>query len=143
MASQFQKKRGRRSKKFPRNSEINITPMVDVMLVLLIVFMVTAPLLSSGVSVDLAKTKAQEVSTPEKPITISIQKSGKLFLGDKQLTEAQLYAKLAKMSKLNPNSKVFVRGGKDVPYGRVLEIMGQISYAGYKRVALISEKKQN
>ena len=120
-------------------SEINVTPFVDVMLVLLIIFMVTAPLLAVGVPVDLPKTKASQISSEEPPLVISLQNSGKIYLQEVEIAPNQIIPRLAAIQKANTNLRIFVRGDKTINYGRVLEIMGMLSGSGFTKVALISE----
>jgi biopolymer transport protein TolR len=120
-------------------SEINVTPMVDVMLVLLIVFMVTAPLMTSGVNVDLPKTNAAPISQDATPITVSIAADGKVYLADDVLDLPDLVAKLQALSQNTPDRRIFVRGDKDVPYGRIIEVMGTITQGGFTKVALLAE----
>ena len=130
------------SRRFSRrqNSEINITPMVDVMLVLLIVFMVTAPLMTVGVPVDLPKTQSKEVKSDKVPLVITVQKSGALYIQEVRVNEKQLLARLRTLHNANPDLKVFVRGDSNVAYGEVLRIMGRISASGFTKVALITEQ---
>ncbi len=128
--------RGRR-----QNAEINITPMVDVMLVLLIVFMVTAPLMNVGVPVDLPKTQAKQVKADKEPLVITIQKTGAFYIQETRVNEKQMFARLRAIYKANPLVKVFVRGDKDVSYGEVLRIMGRISASGFIKVSLITEQQ--
>jgi biopolymer transport protein TolR len=120
-------------------SEINVTPMVDVMLVLLIVFMVTAPLMTSGVNVDLPKTNAAPISQDATPITVSISADGKVYLADDVMDLPDLVAKLQVASQNTPDRRIFVRGDKDVPYGRIIEVMGTITQGGFTKVALLAE----
>ncbi len=121
-------------------ADINVTPLVDVMLVLLIVFMVTAPLMTSGVNVDLPKTNAAQVTTDTKPITVSIAADSKVYLGDDALDLTDLVAKLQALSQNKPDQRIFVRGDKDVPYGRIMEVMGTITQGGFTKVALLGEQ---
>jgi biopolymer transport protein TolR len=121
-------------------SEINVTPIVDVMLVLLIVFMVTAPLMTSGVNVDLPKTNAAPVAQDATPITVSIAADGKVYLGDDAMDLPDLVAKLQAASQNQPDRRIFVRGDKDVPYGRIIEVMGTITQGGFTKVALLAEQ---
>jgi biopolymer transport protein TolR len=121
-------------------SEINVTPMVDVMLVLLIVFMVTAPLMTSGVNVDLPKTNAAPVAQDSTPITVSISADGKVYLADDVMDLPDLVAKLQAVSQNTPDRRIFVRGDKDVPYGRIIEVMGTITQGGFTKVALLAEQ---
>jgi len=119
-------------------SEINVTPFVDVMLVLLIVFMVTAPLLTVGVPLDLPKTKSQTVQGNDEPLVISIDKDGRVFLEDLEIGLDNLVAKLQAVTGAKADQRIFVRGDRDVNYGRVLQVMGEISDAGFTRVAMVS-----
>jgi biopolymer transport protein TolR len=121
-------------------AEINVTPLVDVMLVLLIVFMVTAPLMTSGVNVDLPKTNASPVAQDSKPITVSIAADGKVYLAEDALDLPDLVAKLQADSQNDPERRIFVRGDKDVPYGRIIEVMGTITQGGFTKVALLAEQ---
>ena len=121
-------------------SEINVTPIVDVMLVLLIVFMVTAPLMTSGVNVDLPKANASPVAQDSKPITVSIATDGKVYLADDAMDLTDLVAKLQAASQSNPERRIFVRGDKAVPYGRIIEVMGTITQGGFTKVALLAEQ---
>ncbi len=119
-------------------SEINVTPLVDVMLVLLIIFMVTAPLLQQGIDVNLPQAKGKELP-PEERVTIVIKKGGQFFLNDSLISKETLIRRLSAMNKLNPN--VFLKADKDVPYGLVAEIMGEIKAAGIEKLGMITEPK--
>ena len=127
-----------RSSKEPM-SEINVTPFVDVMLVLLIIFMITAPLLTVGVPVDLPKTKAGQVNADSAPLVVTIQNDGKLFLQDNNVESSKLVPLLRAISKTNNKVRIFVRGDRKVEYGKVLALMGRIQSAGFERVALVAE----
>lgn len=129
---------GRRNGHRPMG-EINVTPFVDVMLVLLIVFMVTAPLLTVGVPVDLPKTQAGQVNADDAPLVVSLQKQGKLFLQDTEIDADNLVPRLKAISQANNQVRIFVRGDKSVAYGEVLSLMGRIQSAGFERVALVAE----
>jgi biopolymer transport protein TolR len=120
-------------------SEINVTPFVDVMLVLLVIFMVTAPLLTVGVPVDLPKTSAAAISKPDEPLIVTVTAEGKVYLQETELTDAQLVEKLKAMSADKAEQRLYVRGDKSVAYGRVMEVMGQLAGAGFTKVALIAE----
>ena len=122
--------------------EINVTPFVDVMLVLLIVFMVTAPLLTVGVPVDLPKTKAGQISADTAPLVVSIQADGQIYLQDNQIDPEALIPRLSAISEANPSVRIFVRGDKSVAYGEVVQLMGRIQTAGFERVALVAELPQ-
>ncbi|HVY15619.1 MAG TPA: protein TolR [Rhodopila sp.] len=120
-------------------AEINVTPLVDVMLVLLIIFMVTAPLMTSGVSVDLPKTSAQPLNSDSEPLTVSIKADGTIFLQDQQIDLSDLVAKLQAIAQNNPERRIFVRGDKDLAYGRIMEVMGTITQGGFTKVALLAD----
>nr|WP_294554163.1 protein TolR [uncultured Rhodopila sp.] len=131
--------RGRRNRYRPL-AEINVTPMVDVMLVLLIIFMVTAPLMTSGVSVDLPKTDAKPLNSDSEPLTVTIKADGSIFLQDQGVDVGELVAKLQAISQNNPERRIFVRGDKDLAYGRIMEVMGTITQGGFTKVALLAEQ---
>jgi biopolymer transport protein TolR len=131
--------RGRRARYRPL-AEINVTPMVDVMLVLLIIFMVTAPLMTSGVSVDLPKTNAQPLNSDSEPLTVSIKADGSIFLQNEPIDISDIVAKLQAIAQNNPDRRIFVRGDKDLPYGRIMEVMGTITTGGFTKVALLAEQ---
>jgi biopolymer transport protein TolR len=121
-------------------SEINVTPLVDVMLVLLIIFMVTAPLMTSGVSVDLPKTNAQQLNSDSQPLTVSINAQGEIFLQDQAVDLPDLVTKLQAIAQNNPERRIFVRGDKDLAYGRIMQVMGTITQGGFTKVALLAEQ---
>ena len=123
-------------------SEINVTPFVDVMLVLLVVFMVTAPLLTVGVQVDLPKTKAGLVQGQDEPLAVTIDDKGRLFLQETAIELENLMPRLIAISDNKPGIRIFVRGDKSINYGRVMEVMGTINQAGFSRVALITARSQ-
>ena len=122
-------------------SEINVTPFVDVMLVLLIIFMITAPLLTTGVSVDLPKTDSQTLPGQDEPITVTINKEGKVFLGENLIQVNTLTAKLKAITSIKPSTRIFIRADENISYGQVMNIMSVITKAGYKKVALITKPK--
>ena len=122
-------------------SEINVTPFVDVMLVLLIVFMVTAPLLTVGVPVELPKTEAREITQQTEPLVISIDALGKVFIQDTEVGMGQLVPRLKAISKAKQNNKIFIRGDTSISYGQVLELMALITSSGFDQVALVSDKR--
>ncbi|WP_323120209.1 ExbD/TolR family protein [Burkholderia alba] len=120
-------------------SEINVTPLVDVMLVLLIVFMVAAPLMAQGVKVDLPQAKAPALNEDKPPIAVSFDRAGKVFVGKTEVPAAQLVSALAREAAGDPARRIEIRGDKGLPYGRVIEAMSEINAAGYTKIALVSE----
>ncbi len=120
-------------------SEINVTPFVDVMLVLLIIFMVAAPMMTAGVPVDLPRSAAPRVANPAPPVVLTVTREGAIHVGDERIDEAQLSARLATLKAANPDLAVHVRGDRAVAYGEVLRIMGRVTAAGIPRVSLIAE----
>jgi len=120
-------------------SEINVTPFVDVMLVLLIIFMVTAPLLTVGVQVDLPETSADTLPEETEPLTLTINAKGEIFIQETKVEYEKIIAKIMAVSNNRTDTRIFVRGDKTINYGRVLEIMGMLSGSGFTKVALISE----
>ena len=131
-----------RSKKEPM-SEINVTPFVDVMLVLLIIFMVTAPLLTVGVQVDLPESAADSLPDDQEPLTLSINSKGEIYIQEHQVTYQKMIPKLLAIAKNRTDTRIYVRGDKNINYGRVLEVMRTLSGAGFSKVALISEPYKN
>ena len=127
-----------RSSKEPM-SEINVTPFVDVMLVLLIIFMVTAPLLTVWVQVDLPETSADTLPEETEPLTLTINAKGEIFIQETKVEYEKIIAKIMAVSNNRTDTRIFVRGDKTINYGRVLEIMGMLSGSGFTKVALISE----
>ena len=123
-------------------SDINMTPFIDVMLVLLIVFMVAAPLLAVGVPLDLPQTAAKPLNIEKQPLTVSIDDRGRVFLQETALTDAEIVPKLQAIAKLGVDERIYVRGAKKVDYGRVAQIMAVITAAGFKKVALVTESDQ-
>jgi len=120
-------------------SDINVTPFVDVMLVLLIVFMVTAPLLTVGVPVDLPKTKAQALGQDREPLSVTVKRDGKIYLQNQPVPEEMLVPKLTAISANGYDQRIFVRGDKSVDYGRVMEVMAEISAAGFTHIGLVTD----
>lgn len=120
-------------------AEINVTPLVDVMLVLLVIFMVTAPLMTSGVSVDLPKTDAKPLNTDSTPLTVSIDSQGKIFLQNQQVELPELVQKLQAIAAGDANRRIFVRGDKDISYGLVVQVMATIAQGGFTKVALLAQ----
>ena len=130
---------GRYRRRYRPMSEINVTPMVDVMLVLLIIFMVAAPLLTVGVPVDLPKTSAATINDQDEPLVISIDKEGKLYLQDTEIPLESLVPRLNAITNNKPETRVYVRGDRAIDYGRIMEVMGTVSAAGFTKVARIAE----
>jgi len=141
MAQEFVRRAngGRRRSRYQPMSEINVTPFVDVMLVLLVVFMVTAPLLTVGVQVDLPKTKAQPMTQSEEPLVISIDAEGVIFIQDTSVELENLVPRLMAITENKPDTRIYLRGDRAIDYGRVMEVMGRVNNAGFTRVALITE----
>ncbi|MFG1360857.1 protein TolR [Xanthobacter pseudotagetidis] len=143
-AAGWQSRRSRRRTRAVM-AEINVTPMVDVMLVLLIIFMVAAPLLTVGVPIDLPQTQATAVNQDNKePITLSVNDKGQIFIGDSEIKRDELVPKLQAITQARGgmDERIFVRGDKKVDYGTVMGVMGRLSAAGFKRVALVTEVEQ-
>ncbi len=122
-------------------SAINVTPMVDVMLVLLIIFMVTAPLLTVGVQVDLPKTKASIIKGEDEPLAITVDAAGQVYLQETEIELEGLVPRLSAITSNNPDVRIFVRGDASINYGRVMEVVGTINAAGYRKVALVTQRK--
>src|SRR5271154_2148501 len=137
MASALMSKSGRGRRRRPM-AEINVTPFVDVMLVLLIVFMVTAPLLTAGVPVDLPKTRAQALGQDREPLSVTVKRDGSIFLQNTPVAEQELVAKLSAISANGYDQRIYVRGDKSVDYGRVMEVMGLLSAAGFTHIGLVT-----
>jgi len=122
-------------------SEINVTPMVDVMLVLLIIFMVAAPLMTVGVPIDLPQTQARELAQDAEPITVSVSPDGQIYLGEDLVSYESLAAAVATAAEGNVEERIFVRGDTSANYGAVMQVMGVLSGAGYTRIGLITEQE--
>jgi biopolymer transport protein TolR len=138
------RKGGRRRRGVPRYgamADINMTPFIDVMLVLLIIFMVAAPLLATGVPIDLPETKAAALNVEQKPISVAIDDRGQLFLMDQPVTVDDLAARIQGLGR-GYDERIYVRGAKDVNYGRVAQVMSIITSAGFKKVALVTEQEK-
>jgi biopolymer transport protein TolR len=136
---------GRRRRGVPRYgamAEINMTPFIDVMLVLLIIFMVAAPLLATGVPIDLPETKAAALNIDQKPISIAIDEKGQVFLMDEQVAVEALTDRIKAIAKAGYDERIYVRGSKAVNYGRVAQVMSLVTSAGYKKVALVTEQEK-
>ena len=136
-------KKSRRKKRYTQMSEINVTPFVDVMLVLLIVFMVTAPLLTVGIPVDLPKVKANALTDQKDPIEITVKLDGSVYLGESIVEVENLIARLDAITDQNAEARIYVRGDRVVAYGRIMEIMSIINSAGYIKVALVTQNPTN
>lgn len=128
-----------RRRSFRPTSDINVTPLVDVMLVLLIVFMVTAPMLTVGVPVDLPKTQAAQMNDQVEPLVVSVDGEGKTYFQENELPLPDILKKLTEAADGKPDTKIYVRGDKKLPYGQIMETMGAIAAAGFSRVSLIAE----
>ena len=135
------RRRGRRQRVM---SEINVTPMVDVMLVLLIIFMVSAPLLTVGVPIDLPQSQAKTIDQDKEPLTLSVNDKGKVFLQNDEISVDNLLVKLKAIAETRGgnDARIYVRGDKNVNYGTMMQIMGRLSGAGFHRVALVTEYEQ-
>jgi biopolymer transport protein TolR len=138
--------RRRRGRKSQPIADINMTPFIDVMLVLLIIFMVTAPLMTAGVPLDLPKTGAGQLNVDQRPVTVSIRENGQIFVtggqGDRQVAIAEIAPTLQGIAKQGFDERIYVRGAKQVDYGTVAQVMSAITTAGYKRVALLTEQEK-
>ena len=145
MSTAVGRKGGRRRRGVPRYGamcEINMTPFIDVMLVLLIIFMVAAPLLATGVPIDLPETKAGALNVDQKPISVAIDDKGDIFLMDQPVAIGDLVGKLQGLAKAGIDERIYVRGAKSANYGRVAEVLSTITTAGYKKTALVTEQEK-
>jgi biopolymer transport protein TolR len=134
----------RRHRRKPVMAEINVTPMVDVMLVLLIIFMVSAPLLTVGVQIDLPQTQAKSLDQDKEPLTVTVNTKGEVYLMNSEIKVEELVPKLKAITDARGGSdeRIYVRGDRNVNYGTVMRVMGRLSAAGYRRVALVTEVEQ-
>ncbi len=134
----------RRHTRKPVMAEINVTPMVDVMLVLLIIFMVSAPLLTVGVQIDLPQTQAKSLDQDKEPLTVTVNTKGEVYLMNSEIKIDELIAKLKAITEARggADERIYVRGDKNVNYGTVMRVMGRLSAAGFRRVALVTEVEQ-
>ncbi len=123
-------------------SEINVTPLVDVMLVLLVIFMITAPLLQVGVPIDLPKTSAQQVGGKDEPLVVSVNSKDEVFLGETKYELKDLSDKLKAVHEEKPDQRVFIRGDKTINYGRMMEVMGVVIDSGFRQLGLLGEQAQ-
>ena len=146
MASEFLTRNGqggiRRRRSYRPMSEINVTPFVDVMLVLLVVFMVTAPLLTVGVQVDLPRTRAQPIHESVEPLIITVDADGELYIQESKVKLAQLVPRLRAITDRRPDTRIYVRGDQAINYGRVMQVMGTVNAAGFTKVALVTEQME-
>jgi len=129
---------GRKSRYRPM-ADINVTPLVDVMLVLLIIFMVTAPMITSSVNVNLPQANAKPAPNPSKPVTISVNAQGEVFLNNTQVELPNLAATLQQASQSNPDTSIIVRGDKDVPYGTMIQVLATVTQGGFTKVSLLAQ----
>jgi biopolymer transport protein TolR len=138
-------RRGRRRGRGSRSlmSEINVTPMVDVMLVLLIIFMVAAPMMTVGVPIDLPETQAKPLNAETQPITVSVQQGGKIFLQETEIPVEEVVPKLEAIAKTGYEERIYVRGDKAADYGTVMQVMARISAAGFKNIGLVTLQEQD
>ena len=120
-------------------AEINVTPMVDVMLVLLVIFMVTAPLLTVGVPLDLPKTKASAITEPKPPVILSLNRAGEVFIGDERIDPSELEGRLSGLAAEDPTRIVYVRGDKTISYAQLMDALGMVNRAGFAKVSLVAE----
>ena len=120
-------------------AEINVTPMVDVMLVLLVIFMVTAPLLTVGVPLDLPKTRAAALTEPKPPVVLSLNRSGELYIGDERVEPGDLEARLFGLAAEDPSRIVYVRGDQTISYAQLMEVLGIVNRSGFAKVSLVAE----
>ena len=120
-------------------AEINVTPMVDVMLVLLVIFMVAAPLLTVGVPINLPKSSAAQVTEPRQPIIVSINKAGETFIGDDKVIGDELKTQLGELATQDPTRIVYVRGDRGIEYGTLMDLLGEVNSAGFAKVSLLAE----
>ncbi len=141
-AQQKPSRRGHATRRRPARlmSDINVTPMVDVMLVLLVVFMITAPLLTVGVQVDLPETRAKVVPGEDEPLAITVDAEGRIFLQDTEVALDALAPRLRAITGNNQDLRIFLRGDQAIHYGRVMDVMGTVNAAGFRKVALITRR---
>lgn len=139
MGAPDRRKRRRHGSAYAPMAEINVTPFVDVMLVLLIIFMVAAPLLTVGVPIDLPKTEAKELKGEKEPLTISVTGKGSIFLQDTEIPLNEVVPKLVAITQQGYDERIYVRGDQRANYGAIMRVMGTISAAGFRRIALVTE----
>ncbi len=139
--STSQERRRFGSRRYTRQmSDINVTPMVDVMLVLLVIFMVAAPLLTVGVPVDLPETQAGTLPGQDEPLTVTVDSSGRIFIQETEIDMETLGPRLVAITQNNPEARIFVRGDRAIDYGRVMQVMGTVNAAGFTKVGLVTEQ---
>lgn len=124
-------------------NEINVTPFVDVMLVLLIIFMITAPMLVSGIKIDLPEAQTQNLNSNVEPLTLTINNKGKIFIIDTEIENEELAAKLIAITNAKYDTRIFIRGDKNIPYGDIVSLINQITTAGFHQVALVTTMKND
>ena len=134
---------GRGGRRYTAMSEINVTPFVDVMLVLLIIFMVAAPLLTVGVPIELPETQANAMNADTQPITVSINRAGQIHLQETEVVIDEVVPKLQAIAKTGYEERIFVRGDKDADYGTVMKVMARVSAAGFKNLGLVTLQEQS
>jgi biopolymer transport protein TolR len=139
VASSHGGRRGRGRRLKPRG-DINVTPMVDVMLVLLVIFMITAPMMTVGVPLELPKTAAKPLNQDKEPLTVSVDAAGKVFLQNTEITPDELVPKLIAIAENGYDQRIYLRGDNAVGYGRVMEVMGALNAAGFKRIGLVTDQ---
>jgi biopolymer transport protein TolR len=135
------RRRGRGRRHVAMN-EINMTPFIDVMLVLLIIFMVAAPLLAVGVPIDLPQTAAKPINIDQKPVTVAVDDRGRVYVQDQEVSDADLIARLTVAARSGVDERIYVRGHRQVDYGRVAQVMAAITAAGFKKIALVTDTEQ-
>ena len=145
MAAEFDgalngRSRGGRRRR-PPMSQINVTPFVDVMLVLLLIFMITAPLLTVGVEVDLPKSDAPPLPGDDEPLSVTVARDGTTYLQETEVTVDELIPKLKAITERRPDVRIFIRGDQEIAYGRVMEVMGALNKAGFNNLALVTEPR--
>ena len=140
MAALLNDQSGQKAGRYRPMAEINVTPFVDVMLVLLVVFMVTAPLLTVGVTVDLPETTAPILAGQDEPLSVTVNADGQIFLQETEVELKELAPRLAAITRNKPDTRLFIRGDQTIAYGRVMEVMGTLNEAGFIRVALVTER---
>ena len=133
--------RGRGRRRTPPMSEINVTPFVDVMLVLLIIFMVAAPLLTVGVPIELPETRANPLEGDQEPLAVSVDSQGRIFFQDTEVTIEEIVPRLEAIADQGYDQRIFVRGDQGVDYGAVMRVMGRISGAGFNRIGLVTDQE--